>query len=463
MVRIFGHYIPKALVLLMVFEFILLFVCVYIAAGIRTPEASSQELLQNFNWKVLAYASIYSFVMIAMGLYQRSTRQTYMEVVSRLFWASFIAFWVLTIFFYLVPHLFIGRGVLFISFLLSFFILVINRYFFELLADHDIFKTRLLVVGTGSRASAILKLRRKSDWRGIKLVGFLHLKGDHDEIDDASKIIRSEETLLKVVEDYGIDELVIGVDDNRKNYPVEDVIQAKLNGVRITDVAEFFERRTGRMVIDALTPSQVVFFEGFNTDYLREMLKRLYDVVVSAIFMLLSLPVMGVLYILIKRESQWRDPVLYSQTRIGQHGKPYTIYKLRSMVVDAEAGGAQYASKNDTRVTKVGAVMRKTRLDELPQLWNVLKGDMSFVGPRPERPEFVSNLNESIPYYNMRHRVKPGITGWAQICYPYGDNEEDAKQKLQYDLYYIKNFSLFLDFTILMQTAQVIIWQKGSR
>ncbi|WMS87987.1 TIGR03013 family XrtA/PEP-CTERM system glycosyltransferase [Pleionea litopenaei] len=464
MVRLFGHYIPRALFLLLGLEFIVLFASVYIAADIRFPNpSSSPELFNNFNWKCSIFAIIHIVVMIGVGLYQRSTRDSFSSVVSRLFWSVVIAFIMLSILFYLIPELVIGRGVFVLSLGIGFGFLLIVRYGFSVIADKELFQSRVLVLGTGRRAKQLLRLKRKSDWRGLKLVGFVHLKGDQDHIEDESLIIRSEEPLSKMIERYGIDELIIAVDDTRKNYPVNEIIQLKLSGLRITDITLFFERQTGRMEIDTLSPNQVIFFEGFHTDYFREAVKRIFDIVVSLTFLIVSIPIAAVLYVLIKRESKWREPVIYSQIRTGQNGEPFVIYKFRSMVVDAEKDGPQYAAKQDARVTRVGEIMRKTRLDEIPQMWNVLKGDMSFVGPRPERPEFVADLNEKVAYYNMRHRVKPGITGWAQICYPYGDNDEDSKQKLQFDLYYIKNFSLFLDLTILLQTLQVIVWQKGSR
>ncbi|WP_144395545.1 TIGR03013 family XrtA/PEP-CTERM system glycosyltransferase [Pleionea sediminis] len=464
MVRLFGHYIPRALFLLLALEFLALFLSVYIAAEIRFPESpEATELFQSFNLKASVFAGIHVLVMIAVGLYRRATRDSFTSVISRLFWSIVLAFALLSILFYLFPSIFIGRGVFGISLGLGFVFLVIVRYSFYSIANKELFQSRILVLGTGKRAKQIMRLKRKSDWQGIKLVGFFHLKGDKNEVDDESIVIRSDEPLQKIVERYGIDHLVIAVDDTRKNYPVNDIISLKLGGLRITDITEFFERRTGRMEIDTLSPNQVIFFDGFHTDYIREAIKRVFDIIVSATFLILSLPICFVLYFLIKHESRWRDPVIYSQIRTGQFGEPFTIYKFRSMVVDAEKDGPQFAAKNDARVTRIGGIMRKTRLDEIPQMWNVLKGDMSFVGPRPERPEFVADLAEKIPFYNMRHRVKPGITGWAQICYPYGDNDEDAKQKLQFDLYYIKNFSLFLDLTILLQTIQVIVWQKGSR
>ncbi len=464
MVRIFGHYIPRALFLLIFLEFVLLFVSVYLAAEIRLPDReNSPELAQSFNLKAAIFAFTHVLIMIAVGLYQRSSRDTFTSVVARLFWAVVIAFWVLSILYYVFPEILIGRGVFGISLTVSFFALIVVRYIFFVIASKELFQSRILVLGTGKRAKQILRLKRKSDWQGLKLVGFVHLKGDKDEIPDESLIIRSDDSLRKMIHQYGIDELIVAVDDTRKNYPVNEIIELKLSGLQITDITSFFERQTGRMEIDTLSPNQVIFFEGFNTDYFRDTVKRVFDICVSSLFLVLSIPVCMVLYVLIKRESNWKDPVVYRQVRTGQNGEPFTIFKFRSMVVDAERDGPQFASKNDARVTKIGAFMRKTRLDEIPQMLNVLRGDMSFVGPRPERPEFVEQLSEIIPYYNMRHRVKPGITGWAQICYPYGDNDEDAKQKLQFDLYYIKNFSLFLDLTILLQTVQIIVWQKGSR
>jgi sugar transferase (PEP-CTERM system associated) len=464
MVRIFGHYIPRALFLLIFLEFLLLFFAVHLAAELRLPyRTNTVELFQNFNIKAAIFAAIHIVIMISVGLYQRSSRDTFVSIIARLFWAIVIAFWILSIIYYVFPEILIGRGVLAIALALSFIALIAVRYVFYVVASKELFQSRILVLGTGKRASQILRLKRKSDWQGLKLVGFVHLKGDKDEIPDNSLVIRSDDSLEAMVHQYGIDELIVAVDDTRKNYPVAELIELKLSGLQITDITSFFERQTGRMEIDTLSPNQVIFFEGFNTDYFRDSVKRVFDIGVSSLFLLMSLPICLVLYILIKRESGWRDPVIYKQIRTGQNGKPFTIYKFRSMVVDAERDGPQFAAKNDARVTRIGAFMRKTRLDEIPQMVNVLRGDMSFVGPRPERPEFVERLCQVIPYYNMRHRVKPGITGWAQICYPYGDNDEDAKQKLQFDLYYIKNFSLFLDLTILLQTVQIIVWQKGSR
>jgi sugar transferase (PEP-CTERM system associated) len=234
--------------------------------------------------------------------------------------------------------------------------------------------------------------------------------------------------------------------------------------VDITDIATFLERETGRVMLDVLNPSWLIFSDGFRRDMARRITRRSFDLLAGALLFVLALPFMMLTIIAIKLEDGLRAPVIYRQLRVGMLDRQFNILKFRSMRTDAEKDGvAQWARENDDRTTRVGRVIRKSRLDELPQLFNVIRGDMSFVGPRPERPEFVATLSESIPYYRERHWVKPGITGWAQICYPYGSSERDAIEKLQYDLYYVKNHNLVFDFMILLQTAEVVLWRHGAR
>jgi len=234
-------------------------------------------------------------------------------------------------------------------------------------------------------------------------------------------------------------------------------------GVEVTEVLTFLERETGRVRIDMLNPSWMIFSEGFRRDPLRLFSSRALDLAAGIGVLAASLPFMVLTAIAIRFEDGWRAPVLYAQTRVGLGGRPFRLMKFRSMRQDAESNGAQWTQSGDPRITKVGAVIRTLRIDELPQVFNVLWGQMSFVGPRPERPEFVEQLAEKIPYYVQRHCVKPGITGWAQLCYPYGSSEQDALEKLQYDLYYIKNNSLLFDVAILIQTAEVVFLGKGAR
>jgi len=244
---------------------------------------------------------------------------------------------------------------------------------------------------------------------------------------------------------------------------VETLLDCKMSGVDVIDIQTFFERETGKIELELLQTSWLVYSDGFRQNLLRDAIKRLFDIAASSLFLFFTWPVLALTALAIKLEDGWDAPLFYSQERVGLGGKTYHVHKVRSMRTDAEKHGAVWATKDDNRVTRVGAFIRKTRIDEIPQIWNVLRGDMSFVGPRPERPQFVERLCEIIPHYAERHRVKPGITGWAQLLYPYGSSEHDALQKQKYDLYYTKNCSLILDILILVQTVEVVIFGKGAR
>jgi sugar transferase (PEP-CTERM system associated) len=256
---------------------------------------------------------------------------------------------------------------------------------------------------------------------------------------------------------------VVAMDDRRRGFPIPELLDCRLAGVDVTELLTFLERETGRVHIDLLNPSWMIFGQGFKRDPLRLFSSRVLDVLASLAVLVVALPAMALTFLAIRIEDGWQAPVLYRQARVGLDGQLFEVLKFRSMRQDAELNGAQWAQDADPRVTRVGAIIRKLRIDELPQVFNVLRGHMSFVGPRPERPEFVAQLAEKIPYYVQRHCVKPGITGWAQLCYPYGSSEKDALEKLQYDLYYIKNNSLLFDLAILIQTAEVVLFGKGAR
>ena len=275
------------------------------------------------------------------------------------------------------------------------------------------------------------------------------------------RIVDPGEALLAYCRLQEIDEIVVALDDRRRNFPVHTLIEARLGGIEIIELVDFLERETGKVRLDVLNPSWIIFADGFRRNAWRRISGRTFDVVVSLLLLAVAWPVMLLAVLAIKLEEGPGAPVLYRQVRVGLEGRRFNVLKFRSMRVDAERGQAQWAAKEDPRVTRVGNFMRRTRVDELPQLLNVLVGDMSFVGPRPERPEFVEGLEQRIPYYRERHAVKPGITGWAQLCYPYGSSEEDAAEKLQFDLYYVKNHTLLFDLVIMLQTAEVVLWGKG--
>lgn len=306
-------------------------------------------------------------------------------------------------------------------------------------------------------------LRRKSDHRGLKLLGYVELATEPTVLDE-SKVIHTDKPLPELARQLFVDEIIIATDDRHPRFPVEEVVECKMSGIEVIDRVKFYERQIGKINVDLLRPIDIIFLDGFSHAVLKSYSKRIFDILFSVIMLVVMAPIMLLAALAILIESRIGDPVLYRQERVGRNGRVFEVIKFRSMGVDAEkAGQAIWAGANDPRVTRVGAFMRKTRIDELPQLFNVLRGDMSFVGPRPERPQFVEELSAQIPYFGMRHRVNPGITGWAQVSYSYGASVEDAKQKLQYDLYYIKNYSIFLDLTIILQTIQVVLWGQGAR
>jgi sugar transferase (PEP-CTERM system associated) len=324
------------------------------------------------------------------------------------------------------------------------------------------FKRRVLVYGAGRRAGSIVRLRRRSDQRGFIVVGYVAAEGDDTSVlgsDD--KLIGGD--LLQLCRKHQVDEIVVAMDDRRRRFPMDELLECRLEGLEIVELVSFLERETGKVRLDVLNPSWMIFSEGFRQGRVHSTLERAFDVVASVVLLLLAVPFMLLTALAIKLEDGPRAAIFYRQVRVGQYGRPFKLLKFRSMREDAERDGAQWAQKNDSRVTRVGSFIRLTRIDELPQILNVLRGEMSFVGPRPERPEFVDQLNERIPYYRERHSIKPGITGWAQLCYPYGSSEQDATEKLQYDLFYVKNHSLLFYLAILVQTVEVIVWGKGAR
>jgi sugar transferase (PEP-CTERM system associated) len=452
-------------VLLGLVEIAISYGSVYLAVYFRFKgDLQGDETIQSLWLQAALYSGILLLSMIASGLYQARLREGIIGFLLRLVASYLLAIVALSFLFYFIPDLFFGRGVLILAVLVS-FVLIGGVRATVYYTEPDIFKRRVLVLGAGKRASALTELRRKTDRFGFRILGFVHLSGEQDVVPN-ERVLNLDQPLRDFVVRNDVDEIVLAVDDRRKGIPMHDLLDCKMQGVDVVDVITFFERETGKIRLDQLHPSWLVFSAGFKRSPFRDALKRGFDVLASAFLLSITWPFILITAIAILSESGFKPgtPILFRQVRIGQDGRPYQVLKFRSMVVDAEKGGkAQWATKNDPRVTRTGAFIRKTRIDELPQIFNVFRGDMSFVGPRPERPEFVVMLSDKIPYYAERHRVKPGITGWAQLLYPYGASEKDALEKLQYDLYYVKNHSVFLDFLILLQTAEVVLFGKGAR
>jgi len=464
MIRIFRHYIPKSLIILGASEAFILFTSIYLGVTVRIFDFNpTDKLLVGDIWtKALLYTTVMMFLMATMGLYQRGPRDDLRGVLFRVGVAFLLGLLVMAAVITLAPPLSTGSAAFTVSFVTSSVGIMVFRVLIRQYTEHDIFKRHILVLGTGKLARQVEELRRRTDWRDTVLVGFVHVRGERDTLEQ-ERVLHIKTSLLHLAIEHRVNEIIVAVEERRAHFPVNEILDCKMSGIQVVDMVTFFEKQTGKLKLDALSPSAMIFSDGFIQAVLKGYIHRGFDMCVSLFILLLAWPVMLVAALAIFLESGGSGPIFYRQVRVGRNGRRFSILKFRSMSVGAEKDGAQWAKEQDARVTRVGGLIRKTRIDELPQLINVFRGDMSFVGPRPERPEFVTELEEQIPYYELRHRVNPGITGWAQICYPYGASAQDAKEKLQYDLYYIKNYSIFLDITILIQTAQVILWGQGAR
>lgn len=413
-------------------------------------------------FKAVMFASVMLCMMVSTGLYQQDLlRENSWNILARILVSFGLGVLAMSLIFYAFPNMFIGRASIALAFAVAMLGIGMCRYVYYTLIGAEVLKRRVLVLGVGEQAGQIAALRRKTDRVGINIIGFVAVPGETCVIDKSQNM--SLDTRLPVlVRRYEVDELIIATDDQSETFPLDEVIECKLCGVQTLDLLTFLERQTGKIYLGILHPSNIIFLDGFSQAVLRSYTKRLFDILVSIIMLILCSPIMMLAALAVVLESAGVGPVFFRQERVGKNGEIFEVIKFRSMRVDAEKDGvARWATQNDSRITLVGGFLRKTRIDELPQLINVLRGDMSFVGPRPERPVFVQDLSRKVPFFAMRHRVNPGITGWAQIRYPYGASVEDAQHKLQYDLYYIKNYSLFLDITILLQTIQVILWGQG--
>jgi len=436
---------------------------VYLGTGIRFFNHVEPFSLFFLLPEAVTFAFVMILCMAAMGLYQLDSRLDMKDTLFRLMPSLMAGFGIMTLIFYLVPDLYLGRGILGLVMLLAFSGILLVRAAFLKWSSLRLLESQAIVLGIGGRAREFVdRAKDDSRHRGLKIVGFVPLPDEELQV-PASSVLPRVDSLMSLVNRLKVREIIIAIQERRGGcFPIQDLLECKLNGVKVTDSAAFFEREQGKIRVNSLYPSWLIFGGGFDQSLLRTAIKRVFDVVASSILLIITLPVMIVTALCILLEDG--KPVFYRQERVGKGGKTFMVAKFRSMRNDAEKGGKpQWALTNDPRVTRVGRIIRKLRIDELPQIFNVLSGDMSFVGPRPERPYFVNQLIAEVPYYNVRHSVKPGITGWAQVRYQYGASVEDAIEKLQYDLYYVKNHSLFLDVIILIETIEVVLLGKGGR
>ena len=466
MFRLLRQRALKWQLLLVIVEFALLAGCVYAAVLLRYWGDHDTQLAfgRVLRWRALLVAGVLVFAMAALGLYQVHLRAGLLGRLSRQGVAFLLGWVALTVLYYVIPAAYLGRGVLGIALVLGYLMVALWRMSFLGFVDADLFKRRVVMLGAGERAAEVVrKMRRKTDQRGFKILGYVPI-GDDPVAVPATSLLHPAKCLYQWTQRMGVDEIVVGPDDRRGTLPVDALLECKQHGMAVTELAEFFEREAGKIKMDLTNPSWLVFSEGFNISPVRRTVKRAFDVSMAALVLLFGWPFMLLTALAIRLESGRNAPILYRQQRVGENGKSFPVIKFRSMRTDAECDGvARWATKNDDRVTRVGRFIRKTRLDELPQLWNVLRGDMSIIGPRPERPQFVDDFNTRIRYYSLRHCVKPGLTGWAQLRYPYGSSFEDAEEKLKFDLFYVKNHNFVFDLAILVQTVEVVLFGRGAR
>ncbi len=461
---LFNRYLSTSLIFIWLSEMVLIPVITIVITSFRFEfHTYAITAYDPYFLKSLFVAVVYISLFHAFGLYSPELYSPGRQMSIKLMQATLVSTIVLFCVYYIVPSLRVWRGILLANALLLPTALFCWRYVFAKLLHVSFPSKRVLIIGSGSLAKDIGTDIYYKNAHGFELVGFI----DDNPAQYGKSIVNpgvigGYGDIERLVEELRIDRIIVALKDRRSKLPMAALLNCKLNGVTVEEGETFHERASGRVPVDQLKPSWLIFSDGFKSLRSRKLMKRVFDIVLSSIGLVFAFPIMVITAIAIKIESP--GPVIFKQVRVGERGRYFTIYKFRSMRQDAESkSGPVWAMTKDDRVTRIGAFIRKTRIDELPQLVNVLMGDMSFVGPRPERPYFVDMLKKAIPYYDIRTVVKPGITGWAQIKYSYGASVKDAMKKLQYDLFYIKNMTPILDTLIILLTLKVIFTGRGAR
>lgn len=464
-IRLNKHYVHLPYLFLGLVEALLLGLAAWCAKLLTLdPRVAIAPSFDNSWLTLVIFSLVLSCCTLSMGVYIAMVREGLSSMVLR----TLVSFFLLGSAALFLLGLILGsdilnQGLVFWGVLIGTGLVIVTRWLFILLVDRAKLKRRVVIFGAGQKAKKLLDdLSPSMDVIGVQIIGCVPSPTEQGVV-DSRLLLDTPVDWLAFVKQAQISEIVISPDERRgtggDGFPLAQFLDCKIAGVPSSDALSFCERELGKIDITLLQPSWMLFSDGFKYSKRRLLAKRIFDLVLASSFFLVLWPFMLLTAIAVRLDSP--GPILYHQTRVGLNGKNFRIYKFRSMRQDAEKDGAVWAKKNDSRVTRVGAFIRNTRLDELPQLYNVFAGHMSFVGPRPERPEFVSELTEKIPFYDMRHKVKPGLMGWAQLKYPYGASIEDAKNKLQYDLYYTKNHSFLMDMLIMIQTVEIILLGKG--
>ncbi len=461
MLNLLKKYYPVRNVLFVVGEGLLIFLTINLAYLFFSGLAIYRIDILNDAVRAAVVTIVFQVCLYFFDLYDLSVITTnFIDWLAKIIQAFGFGCIILAVIYYLAPQMVISTKIFWSSYVVICFSIVAWRLFYFRILNARLFSQPIVLVGTGNLAMDIAQEIEEKKDSGYKISAFVGTPPPPYNPNQAPVLVDASQ-LLHHCQKHDIQRIIIALEDRRGTMPIRTLLQCKLAGIEIDEGITFYEAITGKILVEKVNPAWLIFSEGFKTGRIRYLIKRSMDIVFSLFGLLCSLPITLPLALLIKLESP--GPVFYSQERVGEKEKPFKVLKFRSMRQDAEKNGAKWAEKDDPRITRVGALIRRTRIDEIPQMWNVLKGEMSFVGPRPERPVFVEQLTQVIPYYSLRHSVKPGLTGWAQVCYPYGASEEDALRKLEYDLYYIKNSSVFIDLLIIFRTVKTILFQKGAR
>jgi len=467
MLRVFKQYYPIRNVFFVVGEGLVIFLSVSLASFLILGSDSfvyDQYLLL----KILLITFVCQVSLYYNDLYDFKISKNYNELGVRLLQAVGFAAIFLAFIYLIIPPAVIGTGIFIISVAFVVLLVVSWRFCYTMILNRGYFNQKIILIGsTGLIKNIKSEINERKDC-GYHIVAEVPEAGhrnkpNQDSVSNPGNLCGQKyEGLAELAQKQGIEKIVVALAEKRNNFPTNELLKCRVSGIEVIDGNSFYEMLTGKLIVNAINPSWLIFSEGFRKSLTRRVMKRSVDLLLSLVLLILFFPVILIIALLIKIDS--KGPVFFSQERVGQNRKIYRIHKFRSMVQDAETlSGPVWAEDDDSRITRVGMIIRKWRFDEIPQLLNVLKGNMSFIGPRPEREHFVDQLEKIVPYYQERHTVKPGLSGWAQVSYGYGASVEDAIEKLNYDLFYIKNMSFFMDLMIVLRTIKIVLFRKGAR
>lgn len=465
MLRLLKQYYPIRNIFFVIGEALLILISIYVASLIMLQDNPALGHL-DFLLKMVLIGIVCQTCLYYNDLYDFSIIDSYTELGIRLFQALGVSAILLAIVYTAFPDAIIGEGIFALSTAFIILFVILWRYGYKLVLDKGIFNQKIVLLGTGELALNIIReIENKPDC-GYTLGVVVREPGQEcvgsGNFPCVERSIQKNnyEGLCDIAKELGIEKIVVALREKRGNFPVKELLKCRVDGIEIIHGNTFYEMLSGKLIVEHLNPSWLIFENGFKKSFLKRLIKRCIDIFFSVFLLIVTAPIILIVSVLIKLDS--KGPVLFSQERVGENRKPYMIHKFRSMVADAETkSGPVWAQSEDDRITRVGNFIRKWRIDEIPQLWNVLRGDMSFVGPRPEREFFIKQLEKLIPYYSERMSVKPGVTGWAQVSYGYGASVEDAIEKLNYDLFYIKNMSILMDILVILRTIKTVLFGKG--